>query len=60
MRQFPELYAQLREISYRDPDGGETEPTPAMHAAHEAWAVATYGADVWRIYTKSTWDTPEV
>lgn len=48
------LYA----IQSTDPDGGETEPTDAAYAAHESWAVATFGRDAWNAYRRSGWDDP--
>lgn len=55
-----EIYYDLKAIANRDPDAGEVEPTPAAYAAHKAWAIATYGAEVWRVYSEVNWDSPEV
>lgn len=54
------LLEQLEDICRRDPDGGERQPTDADHAAHKAWAIALYGADVWEIYSTHNWAEPEV
>jgi hypothetical protein len=50
-----ELYLYLRAIQARDPDGGTVKPTDADHAAHEAWAVAEYGREVWDTYVAGNW-----
>lgn len=48
------LYA----IQDRDPDGGSIEPTDAAYAAHEDWAVRTYGRPAWDAYRAGSWDDP--
>lgn len=48
-------YEDLKAIENRDPDGGEREPTHADYAAHEAWAVATFGRNTWAQYRLGGW-----
>ena len=45
----------LRTIERRDPDGGTRRPTAADYAAHEEWAIATYGEKAWRDYRHGGW-----
>jgi len=45
----------LKAIERCDPDGGEVEPTPANYGAHERWAVASFGREVWEHYQKGGW-----
>lgn len=55
----PDVLRQLADIESRDPDGDEwrTEaPSETDYAAHEAWAVATYGPEVWKRYSRGGWD----
>lgn len=49
------LQRALREIAAADPDGGDIPPTDDDHAAHQAWAVKVYGAEVWEVYRKGGW-----
>ncbi len=52
----PDLYRALVAIGRCDPDGSpDTEPTEALYAAHERWAVATYGETVWETYCRHDW-----
>lgn len=46
----------LRAIMAHDPGGWDHEPNDADYAAHEAWAVATYGAEAWRAYAAGGWE----
>lgn len=48
----------LKMIERCDPDGGEREPTEADYAAHEAWAVASFGRDTWETYRAGGWGEP--
>lgn len=48
-------YEALRIIERCDPDGGEREPTDADHAAHERWAIARFGREVWDRYRQGGW-----
>jgi hypothetical protein len=53
----------LEAIQRRDPDGDEDRtgpPTDADYAAHERWAVATYGDQLYQDYVVGGWATPEV
>lgn len=53
------LYHALKEIEARDPDGSEYRTTPpieADYAAHKAWAIETFGQEIWDRYAPGGWD----
>lgn len=52
----PDMYAALSAIMRTDPDGGDIEPTPDMYAAHETWAIRTFGRETWERYNGAPWD----
>jgi hypothetical protein len=48
-------YEHLLVIEKYDPDGGETRPTEAQYAAHEAWAISQFGQAAWDRYREGGW-----
>lgn len=48
----------LNAIQAYDPDGGEIEPTDAMHADHKSWAISRYGVKAWQDYKTDGWANP--